>query len=337
MLKHKLKEKGVEHKVKHEVEVAEHPGKWTMKAVRIHGYGDSSVLKYEEAPMPSIHPDEVLIKVFAAGVNPVDWKIREGYMKERMHYDFPLTLGWDVSGTIERIGSLVTIFKEGDVVIARPDTRRDGCYAEYVAVRAFELALAPTYVGLNEAAGIPLAAQTAWVGLFEEGNLRKRQTVLIHGASGGVGTFAVQLAKIAGAYVYATTSDKNIDMVKSLGADEVINYKEEDFSKKLENLDLVFDTIGGETQAKSWQTLSKKGTLVSTVGADEKEAKKHGVTGKSFMMISNGSRLQEISGLVDKGLVRVIISKEFALEDARAAQDLSQRGHAKGKIILRIQ
>jgi NADPH:quinone reductase-like Zn-dependent oxidoreductase len=324
-------------KEKKEAQAAEHPEKDTMKAVRIHGYGDSSVLKYEDAPIPSIQPDEVLIKVFAAGVNPVDWKIREGYMKEKTPYKFPLTLGWDVSGTIEKAGSLVTIYKEGDVVIARPSTRRNGTYAEYVAVKAFELALAPTHVALNEAAGIPLAAQTAWVGLFEEGNLKRKQKVLIHGASGGVGTFAVQLAKIAGAYVFATTSEKNIDMVKSLGADEVIDYKAKDFSREVSNLDLVFDTIGGETQAKSWRVLHKDGLLVSTVGVDEKEAAKHNLKGKAYMMISNGSRLQQISALVDKGLLRVIAGKEFQLKDAKAAHELSQSHHAKGKIILRVE
>jgi NADPH:quinone reductase-like Zn-dependent oxidoreductase len=270
-----------------------------MKAVRIHGYGHSGVLKYEDAPIPDILPDEVLVKVHAAGVNPVDWKIREGGRKGA--YSFPLTLGWDVSGIIERVRSLVTLFQQGDMVIARSDVSRNGTYAEYIAVRAFELARAPKHVSLTEAAGIPLASQTAWEGLFEKGDLKRNDVVLIHGASGGVGMFAVQLAKIAGAHVIATTSEKNSDFVKSLGADEVIDYKKEDFTKKVKDADVVFDTIGGETQAKSWQVIRKGGILVSIVGTDEKLAEQHQVRTKVFMMTSNGSRLQAIVDIVDKG------------------------------------
>jgi NADPH:quinone reductase-like Zn-dependent oxidoreductase len=172
--------------------------------------------------------------------------------------------------------------------------------------------------------------------LFEVAGLREGQKVLIHGASGGVGTFAVQLAKIAGAYVIGTASAKNIAMVKSLGANEVIDHTSEDFSKKLSGIDVVFDTIGGETQAKSWGVLRKGGVLVSSVGADEKAAAAHGVTGRSFMLISNGARLQEIATLVDNGKLRVFVEKVFPLAEAKAAQDLSQTGHARGKIILKV-
>jgi NADPH:quinone reductase-like Zn-dependent oxidoreductase len=308
----------------------------TMNAVRIHNYGDSAVLSYEEAPIPEILPDEVLIKVCAAAVNPVDWKIREGYMKDHLPHTFPLTLGWDVSGTVEKTGSLIGLFKKGDTVIARPDTSRNGTYAEFVAVRGYELAVAPANMPLAHAAAIPLASQTAWSGLFEQGNLDKNQKVLIHGASGGVGTFAVQFAKCAGAYVIATASTKNISLVKSLGADEVIDYTKEDFSEKVKDADMVFDTIGKETQQKSWQVLRKGGILVSTVGTDEQQAKKHGVRTKSFMMISNGARLQAIAELIDKNIVHVIIDKEFPLDEAKAAQDHVKEGHAQGKTILKV-
>jgi NADPH:quinone reductase-like Zn-dependent oxidoreductase len=313
------------------------PMKGFMKAVRIHKYGDSSVLTYEDAPIPGILPDEVLIKVHSAGVNPVDWKIREGYRKDSGQHQLPLTLGWDVAGTIEKTGSMVSLFKKGDAVIARPDMTLNGAYAEYVAVRAFELAIAPMHVPLQQAAGIPRASQTAWVGLFEQGNLNAKQRILIHGASGGVGSFAIQFAKIAGAYVIGTASGKHTDYLKSLGIDEVIDYTKEDFSKKIKDLDMVFDTIGGETQAKSFGLIRKGGTLVSTVGADEKQAEKHGVKAKSFMMISNGSRLQEIVALVDQNMIRIEIEKEFHFSDAKQAHELSQEGHVKGKIILRVQ
>jgi NADPH:quinone reductase-like Zn-dependent oxidoreductase len=307
-----------------------------MKVVQIHQYGDSSVLKYEDAPKPVIGPDEVLIKVHACGVNPVDWKIREGFMAQHLNTVLPLILGWDVSGTIEETGVLVKRFRKGDKIFCRPDTSRNGGYSEYVAVRSMEVAFAPTSISLDKAAGIPLAAQTAWTALFEQAGLKAGQSVLIHGASGGVGSFAVQLAKAAGARVIGTCSKNHIAMVKSLGADEVIDHGAEDFSKKLNNLDAVLDTIGGETQEKSWGVLRKGGVLVSTVGADEKAAAAHGVIGKSFMLISNGARLQEIAGLVDSGKLTVVLEKEFPLAEAKAAQELSQTGHVHGKIILKI-
>ena len=307
-----------------------------MKAVQIHGYGNSGVMKYENAPKPVIGPDEVLIKVHACGVNPVDWKIREGFMASMVHHTMPLILGWDVAGIVEETGALVKRFKQGDAVFCRPDTSKNGGYAEYIAVRTIEVAMAPKTIPLKTAAGIPLAAQTAWMALFELAGLREGQSVLIHGASGGVGSFAVQLAKVAGARVIATTSKVNIPMVKSIGADEVVDHVSEDFSKKVRDVDVVFDTIGGETQAKSWGVIRKGGILVSTVGADEKAAAAHGVTGRSFMLISNGARLQELAALVDAGKLSVVIDLKFPLIEAKTALDLSQSGHAKGKIIITV-
>ncbi|HUH79331.1 MAG TPA: NADP-dependent oxidoreductase [Methanoregula sp.] len=307
-----------------------------MKAVRIHQYGDSGVLKYEDVPRPTIGPDEVLVRVHSCGVNPVDWKIREGYMARMARHTLPLILGWDVAGTVEETGSLVKRFRAGDRVFCRPDTSRNGGYAEYVAVRTIELAPAPESIPLEKAAGIPLAAQTAWMALFELAELKAGQKILIHGASGGVGTFAVQFAKLAGARVIGTTSKKNFEMVRSIGADELIDHTAEDFSKKVRDADVVFDTIGGETQAMSWGVIRKGGVLVSTLGADEKAAAAHGVAGKSFMLISNGARLEEIGRLVDAGRVSVVIEKEFPLAEAKAAQELSQAGHARGKIVLRV-
>jgi NADPH:quinone reductase-like Zn-dependent oxidoreductase len=317
-------------------DLLEKDSKGLMKAVRIHEYGNSSVLQYEDVPIPSIKPDEVLIRVHSAGVNPIDWKIREGYRKDQSR-KLPFIPGWDVAGIVEETGSLVSLFKKGDAVFARPDASRDGTYAQFVAVPGFELAVAPSRIPMEEAAGVPLAAQTAWSGLFEHGHLERELSVLIHGASGGVGSFAVQFAKIAGAYVIATTSAKNVDLIKALGADVVIDYQSEDFTKRVDKVDMVFDTIGGETQAKSFGVLHRGGRLVSTVGVNEEEAAKHFVSAKSFMMISNGARLTEIAELINKGMVRVLIEKEFPLSEARAAHDLSQSGKATGKIILRVE
>jgi len=307
-----------------------------MKAVRIHAFGHSDVLMYEDAPRPVPGPDEVLVKVQACGVNPIDWKIREGYLEPRAPHRLPLTLGWDVAGTVEESGSLVKRFRKDDAVFCRPDTSRNGGYAEYITVRTTELAPAPRTIPLEQAAGIPLASQAAWMALFEVAGLLPGQTVLIHGASGGLGTFAVQLAKAAGARVIGTTSGKNAAMVKSLGADEIIDHTKEDFSMSVKGVDVVFDTIGGETQAKSWDILRKGGVLVSSVGADEKAAAAHGVLGRSFVLVSNGARLGEIAALVDAGRLGVVVEKVFPLAEAKAAQDLSQAGHARGKIILKV-
>jgi len=305
----------------------------TMKAVRIHEFGGIEKLIYEDIPIPEPGPDELLVRVNSAGVNPVDWKIREGHMKNNIK--LPLILGWDVAGTVIYAGALVTSFTEGNRIFARIELLRSGAYAEYAIVKASEAAHAPS-IPFDKAAGVPLASQTAWAGLFEVGALRPGQKILIHGASGGVGLFAVQLAKIAGAFVVGTTSEENTELVKSLGADEVIDYKKEDFAKKIKDLHFVFDTVGADTQARSWQIMRKGGTLVSTVGVDEKKASEFGMIGKSFMVNSNGARLQQIAGLIDKGMLRVIIEKEFPLEEVKKAHELSQAGKAAGKIILRV-
>lgn len=307
----------------------------TMEAIRIHEYGGAEKLIYEQVQIPEPAPDEIIIKVHAAGVNPMDWKIRDGRWKDSVRQKLPLILGWDVAGTVVRSGTLITRFKEDDKVFARLDVLRNGSYAEYAVAKANDVAFAPN-VPLNVAAGVPLACQTAWMGLFEVGGLKPKQKILIHGASGGVGTFAVQLAKIAGAYVIGTTSGPNVELVRSLGADEVIDYQKEDFSEKFEDLDMVFDTIGGETQARSWQMLRDKGTLVSTVRVDEAAALKYGMTGKTFMANSNGARLQEIAGLIDKRKIRVVIDREFTLKEVKKAHALSESGKARGKIILRV-
>src|SRR6266481_3850479 len=220
----------------------------TMKAIRIHNYGGPEVLQYEEAPRPKPQAGEVLIRVHAAGVNPIDWKVREGYMKDFWPHKFPLIPGWDLSGVVEEVGTGVSRFKKGDEVYSVPDASRDGAYAEYIAVRESELALKPKSLHHVRAAAVPLAAVTAWQALFDTAQLQPDQRVLIHAGSGGVGHLAVQLAKWKGAYVFATASTKNQDLLRELGADEPIDYTQQRFEDVARNIDIVLDTMGGETQ-----------------------------------------------------------------------------------------
>ncbi|HVB02804.1 MAG TPA: NADP-dependent oxidoreductase [Chitinophagaceae bacterium] len=308
-----------------------------MKAIRIYAYGGPNTLKWEEAPVPEPGLDELLIRVHSAAVNPIDWKIRQGRLKEGLQLKFPFILGWDMAGTVEKTGKLVSGYAPGDKVFARPDTSRNGCYAEFALARVTETAYAPKSIPLEEAAGVPLAAQTAWEGLFEKGGLQRGQRVLILGASGGVGSFAVQLARIAEAEVIATTSEKNIDFIRSLGANEVINYQSEESMNKIQDIDLVFDTVGGEAQKKSWDSIRSGGMLVSISQVDTQEGTRRGIRTASFYLQSNGARLSQIASWIDAGKLKVVIEKEFSLQDVAEAHALSEQGHARGKIILRIE
>src|SRR6266481_5238166 len=227
----------------------------TMKAVRIHTYGGPEVLRYEDAPRPVPAAGEVLIKIHAAAVNPVDWKVRAGHLKDMLKYQLPLIPGWDAAGVIEDVGAGVTRLKRGDEVYTRPDISRDGTYAEYITVREPEVALKPKFLDHVHAAAIPLAALTAWQALFDAGGLSSGQRVLIHAAAGGVGTYAVQLAKWKGAYVIGIASARNHDFVRQLGADEVIDYQTKKFKDSARDIDVVLDAIGGDTQQRSWKVL----------------------------------------------------------------------------------
>ena len=306
-----------------------------MKAVRIHEYGDENVLIYEDAPVPEIQDDEVLIKVHAASVNPVDWKTREGYIKEMIPHKFPLTLGWDASGVIENVGSKVTNFRIGDSVYSHSDISRNGAYAEYIAIKSYEVALKPKSIDHKHAASIPLVGLTAWQALFGIANLAQGQRVLIHAAAGGVGSFAVQLAKTRGAYVIGTASAHNHEFLHELGVDEVVDYTSVKFEDQVKDLDVVFDTIGGETLERSWKVLKSGGHLVSIAGtpSDEK-AKENNVKGTYVFVQPNTEQLEEIAVLVDQGKVRTHLEKVFPLQHVKDAHLLSQAGRVKGKIIL---
>ena len=309
-----------------------------MKAIRIHNYGGPEVLEYENATRPIPQADEVLIRVHAAGVNPIDWKVRQGYMKDLWPHKLPLILGWDVSGVVEAIGPGVSRFKKGDEVYSEPDASRDGAYADYIVVRESEVALKPKSLHHVRAAAVPLATLTAWQALFDAAQLEPGQRVLIHAGSGGVGHVAVQLAKWKGAHVLATASTKNQELLRGLGADEPIDYTKHKFEDVACDVDLVLDTIGGETQERSWSVLKKGGLLLSLVQPPSVEkAKALGVRAAFVAGHPSGAQLAEIAKLIDAGELKLTIDRILPLSEVRRAHQLSQTGHARGKIVLRVK
>jgi NADPH:quinone reductase-like Zn-dependent oxidoreductase len=308
-----------------------------MKAIQIEEFGGRNMLELNNVAIPEAGAEDVLIKVKSASVNPVDWKIREGHLQPMLNHTLPLTIGWDVAGEVVAVGDKVSHLKMGDAVYSRPEITKNGTFAEYIVASADEVALKPESLSWQEAAGVPLAALTAWQALYEISELKAEERVLIHGGSGGVGQFAIQLAKLRGAYVYTTTSAKNTDLVLSLGADQAIDYHQEDFSE-LKDLDVVFDTIGGETQANSWSTLKPKGRLVSVAEPpDEETAKKHDVNAFFCFVQPNRKQLEQLAELADSGKLKVNIDSEFTLEQAAQAHAHSENGHARGKIIVNVQ
>jgi NADPH:quinone reductase-like Zn-dependent oxidoreductase len=311
----------------------------TMKAVRIHKYGGLEVLQYEDAPLPKVAPaTEVLVRIHAAGVNPIDWKTRQGHMKEVFPHSFPLVLGWDLSGVVEEVGAGASRFKAGDEVYSLPDPLRDGAYAEYIVVRESDLALKPKSLYHVHAAAVPLAALTAWQALFEVARLGSGQRVLIHAGAGGVGHFAVQFAKWKGAYVFATASTKNQDLLRELGVDEPIDYTQQRFEDIARKIDIVLDTLGGDTQERSWQVLKKGGALLSLVQPPSAEkAKELGVRAAFVASHPNGAQLAEIAHLIDSRKLKPIVERILPLLEVRRAHELSQSGHTRGKIVLRVK
>jgi len=295
-------------------------------------------LVYEDAPKPLMAPDDVLIKVCAAGVNPVDWKIREGLRKNVRQFQFPFVLGWDVSGIVEEVGNKASGFKKGDEVYSKPDLSRGGTYAEYVAVKASEVALKPKTLDHVRAAGVPLAALTAWQALFDKGELKEGERVLILGASGGVGSFAVQLAKWKKAEVIGVCSTKNVEFLRSLGVEEVIDYTTTRFEDVLNNVDLVLDNVGGEVTSRAWKVLKEGGKLVSITGTpDINDARALGKMGIGVGVTSNAEELKQITNLIDSNAIKPFITSVLPLYEAKKAQDLLQNGrNLRGKIVLKI-
>lgn len=311
-----------------------------MKAAQVSARGDTTELALVDLPRPDVGPDQALVRVCGAGVNPLDAKIRFGLTPKNLSVRLPFVLGGDISGIVEQVGALVRRVKPGDRVFGRTHSMAGGGFAEFTAIRSDALAFAPETIPLVHAAGIPAAAGSAWAALFDLGRLRAGQSVLIHAAAGGVGSFAVQLAKLAGARVAATCSKANFEMVRSLGADELIDYNVEDFSSRLRGLDLVLDSIGGETEAKSLQVIRPDGMLVGLVRPpDEARARQSSINSRFLILDqigNNGARLQDIANLIDAGALRLLVNKEIAFEQLDDALQLSRTGRVSGKIVVRI-
>jgi NADPH:quinone reductase-like Zn-dependent oxidoreductase len=308
-----------------------------MNAIRIHSYGGPEVLQYEDVPRPRMRKRDVLVRVHAAGVNPLDWQARSRLLNGCIQHRLPLIPGWDVSGVVQEVGSCVSQFKKGDQVFAMADPTRDGAYADYIAIRATALALKPKSLHHVRAAAVPLSVLAAWRSLFDLGHLQSGQRILIHGGSGGVGHFAVQLAKWKGAWVVATASTKNQELLRKIGADEAIDYRTQTFEDVVPKVDVVLDTVGGETQERSWLVLKKGGALISLVEPpSEQEARRFGIRGIMCSLQPNGARLGKIAKLIDSAKLKPTVDRILPLSEARRAHELSQSGHVRGKIVLRV-
>jgi NADPH:quinone reductase-like Zn-dependent oxidoreductase len=306
-----------------------------MKAIRLHSFGKSDQLHLEDIPQPAPKAGEVLIRVHAASVNPVDYKIRSGEFKSG-DLKLPLTLGRDISGVVEAVGANVSQVAVGDAVYVLLDLDHGG-YAEYVIAQAEDTAPKPATLDHIHAAAVPLAALTAWQGIFDHGKLKSGERVLIHGAAGGVGQFAVQFAKVRGAEVIATAREENRELLLDLGADEVIDYEHEKFEEEVDEVDLVFDLVAGETQQRSWKCLKHGGRMVSTLKAPSKvKALFHGAKGEVFMAAASGHQLKEIGQMIDAGQVKVTVEQTLALEQAGRAQDHLEHDHPAGKVVLEV-
>lgn len=310
------------------------------RAVVIEAYGGKDQLKEATVQLPELKANQLLVKVAATSINPIDWKLREGYLKQMFPWDFPIILGWDVAGDIVEIGADVTEFKVGDAIYARPETTRFGTYADYAIVDAELAAIKPENQNYAEAAAVPLAGLTAYQALFEHGRLKEGEKVLIHAGAGGVGTYAIQLAKAAGAYVITTASPRNHELLQKLGADEIIDYHTTDFEEVLQDIDLVFDTMGGDTQKKSFTVLKPKGRLISILSIEDEDlAKEKDIFAKAVWLRTNGKQLAELTELIEAEKVNSVIGATFPLmaQGIYDAHTLSETHHAVGKIVIENQ
>ena len=314
-----------------------HADKPTMKAVVIHEYGGPEVLKYEDVPQPEPKQDQLRIHVIAAGVNPVDGMIRSGMFDKEGRRAFPVILGGDISGVVEKVGSNITKFKSGDPVFAYVSLDNSGGYAQYALVTEREAAPKPRSLIYVEAAAVPIVALTAWQALIDTAKLKAGQTVLIHGGSGGVGSFAIQIAKAHGAKVIATASTANQELLKQLGADVAIDYTKQNFENIAKDVDVVLDSIGKDTLARSYGVVKKGGIIVSLVARpDPAELEKHAIRGEALSVDPNSDELSEIGKLIDEKKINVIVSQTFPLSEARKAQEQVATGHTRGKIVLKV-
>jgi NADPH:quinone reductase-like Zn-dependent oxidoreductase len=304
-----------------------------MKAVVISEYGNADVVHYVDVECSAPKSGEVLVKVHAAGVNPIDWKIRGGAGK-RLGLTLPITLGGEIAGTIEKIGDDVRDFKEGDAVYGIIPS---GGFAEYAIAKTTGIAPKPPSLDFENAAAIPIGALTAWQAIFGLANLSGGQRILIAGASGGVGSLAVQLAKEKGAHVIATASGRNEEFVRELGADEFIDYTKQNFEEVVKDVDVVFDAVGGDTFERGFQTLKKGGFLVTSVEfPSEEKAREFGVRAARVYCKPNAEQLAAISELVGAGRLNAHVATVLPLVEVKKALELSESRHTRGKIVLQV-
>ena len=333
-----------------------------MKAFILDRYGSADRVRAGDIPDPELREDDVLVQIHAAGVNLLDSKIRNGEFKRILTYRLPLVLGHDVAGVVVRAGSRVRRFKPGDEVYARPADGRIGAFAEFIAINEDDLAIKPKAISMEEAASIPLVGLTAWQALIERAHLQRGQNVLIHAGSGGVGTFAIQLAKYVGATVATTTSTANVDLLRSLGADIVIDYKKQDFTDVLRDYDVVLNSLDKVTLEKSLRVLKPGGQLISISGPPDATfarsigaswivrlivpALSYGIRAKarrrqahySFLfMRANGGQLTEITSLIDAGIIRPVVDRVFPFASTKEAMAYVEAGRAKGKVVVSLK
>ena len=333
-----------------------------MKAFIVDRYGSKDGVRFGDMPEPELRDDDVLVQIHAAGVNPLDSKTRDGEFKIILPYRLPLILGNEVAGVVVRVGSRVRRFKPGDEVYARPHQDRIGTFAEFISMNEADVAMKPKNLTMEEAASIPLVGLTAWQVLVERASLKKGQKVLIHAGSGGVGTFAIQLAKHLGATVATTTSTANVDLVKSLGADIVVDYKKDDFEKVLSGYDVVLNSLGKDTLEKSLQVLKPGGKLISISGPPDaafakesglnwflqqvmrllsfgirRKAKRHRVSYSFVFMRASGEQLSKITSLIDDGIIRPVMDRVFPFAETKAAMAYVETGRAKGKVVVKVR
>jgi len=306
-----------------------------MKAVVAHEYGAPEVLKFEEVPRPEPKEDEVLVRVIASGVNPADPLTLSGKYAREFGTHLPLIPGYDIAGIVEKTGAKVTNLKAGDAVYGYPTF--GGGWAEYVTVKQREVAAKPKTLNFTEAAAMPMGALTAWQALVDTAQLQAGQTILIHGGSGGVGSFAVQIAKARGARVIATASTANQDLLKQLGADVAIDYTKTRFEDVAKDVDAVLDPVGKETLARSYDVMKKGGIVMSLVARpDPVELEKRGIRGGAISVHPDAEDLAEIARLVDSGKIKPVVTEVLPLSEAIAAQRQAETHHTRGKLVLRI-
>jgi len=308
-----------------------------MKAIVMHQYGGPEVLRYEEAPRPEPNDDQVLIKIMAASVNPVDVAIRSGKYAEYFHTTLPLIPGMDAAGVVEKVGSKIKRLKPGDPVYAFFTLRGEGGYAEYAVARENEVAPKPATISFEEAAAVPAVGSTAWQALIDAGHLQADQTVLIHGGSGGVGHMAIQIARARGARVIATASSANQDFMRKLGADQTIDYAKTKFEDAVKDVDLVLDAVGGETLERSYGVVKKGGTIVTIAGEPDQSAlDAHGIRGVSISAAPKSETFAELTRLIEAGKLKPVVTKLFPLAEVAKAQEQIATRHTTGKIVLQV-